>query len=97
MKKRMFTALVHNQNGILTRLMGIFTKHQYQIESLAVAVYPELKEVSKMSVVLEVEDDHRFLQLLKQVNKQIDVLYVSDSPDDHAINRELVYIKKLLI
>ncbi|MCM3575963.1 acetolactate synthase small subunit [Mesobacillus subterraneus] len=98
MKKRMVTTLVHNQNGILSRLMGLFHKHQYRIESLAVAVaYPELKDVSKMSVILEVEDDHKFLQLVKQVNKQVDVLFVTDVTDAQVIERELNMVKKLLV
>jgi acetolactate synthase small subunit len=98
MKKRMVTALVQNQNGIFTRLMGLFHKHQYRIESLAVAVaYPELKDVSKMSVILEVEDDHKFLQLVKQVNKQVDVLFVTDITDELVIERELAVMKKLLV
>jgi acetolactate synthase small subunit len=98
MKKRMITALVHNQNGIFTRLMGMFHKHQYRIESLAVAVaYPELKDVSKMSVIIEVEDDHKFLQLVKQVNKQVDVLFVTDVTDELMIERELDMMKKLLV
>ncbi|MCK6208498.1 acetolactate synthase small subunit, partial [Bacillus infantis] len=88
MKKRRVTALVHNQTGIFTRLMGLFHKHQYRIVSLAVAVaYPELKDVSKMSVVLEVEDEHKFLQLVKQVNKQVDVLFVTDVTDELVIER----------
>jgi acetolactate synthase small subunit len=98
MKKRMVTALVHNQNGIFTRLMGMFHKHQYRIESLAVtSAYPELKEVSKMSVILEVEDDHKFLQLVKQVNKQVDVLFVTDVTDEQVIERELAMMKQLLV
>jgi acetolactate synthase small subunit len=98
MKKRMVTALVQNQNGIFTRLMGMLHKHQYRIESLAVAVaYPELKDVSKMSVVIEVEDDHKFLQLVKQVNKQVDVLFVTDVTDELVIERELAVMKKLLV
>lgn len=97
MKKRMLTAVVHNQNGVLTRLMGLFAKHQFKIESLAVVVYTEVKEISKLSVVMEVENEHKFLQLVKQVNKQIDVLFVTDVSDPNVVSRELAVIKKLLI
>ncbi|MFE8699745.1 acetolactate synthase small subunit [Cytobacillus sp. FJAT-54145] len=97
MKKRMVTALINNQNGVLTRLMGLFTKHQYQIESLAVVVYKEAKEISKMSVIIEVEDEHKFLQFVKQINKQIDVLFVTDVTDEDFIERELSWIKKVLM
>jgi acetolactate synthase small subunit len=96
MKKRMVTVFFLNQNGVLTRLIGLFTKHQFKIDSLAVVVFTEVKEVTKMSVIVEVEDDHKFLQLVKQVNKQIDVFFVTDETDQNVVARELVLINKLL-
>lgn len=96
MKKQMVTALIHNQNGVLSRLISLITKHQFQIESLAV-VCTEVKWVSKMSVTVEVEDDHKFFQLVKQINKQIDVLFVTDTADPNAVVRELESMKKLQI
>lgn len=90
----MFTALVYNQSAVLTRLIGLITKHQFQIDSLSVGV-TEVKEVSQMCVSVEVEDDHKFLQLVKQVNKQIDVLFVSDTTDQNIVAKELELIKEL--
>lgn len=95
MKKKMITALIHNQNGVLTRLMGLFTKHQFQIESLSV-VCTKVKGVSKMSVTIKDVDEHKFLQLVKQINKQIDVLYVTDAANQNVVAEELASIKKLL-
>ncbi|UOE57389.1 acetolactate synthase small subunit [Bacillus sp. CMF12] len=97
MKKRMISVIVYNQNAILTRLMGLFTKHQFQIESLAAAEYKELKEFTKVSIIVEAEDDHKFLQLVKQINKQIDVLSATDITDQNVISRELALIKKVLV
>ena len=98
MRKRMVTVLIHNQNGVLNRLIGLFTKHQFQIVSLAVAVFSEEKEISKMSVILEVESEHehKFLRLVQQVNKQIDVLSVTDITDQNVMDKELALINKLL-
>jgi acetolactate synthase small subunit len=94
----MVTALIHNQNGVLNRLIGLITKHQFQIESLAVVVFSEVKEVSKLSVIVEVdgEREHKFLQLVKLVNKQIDVLFVTDIIDQNVVDRELALINKLM-
>ncbi len=88
--------MVHNQNGVLNRLMGLLTKHQYKLISLAVVVYNEVKDISKVSVIVEAEDDHKFLQLVKLINKQIDVLSITDLTDEHVIDRELLSMKKLL-
>jgi acetolactate synthase I/III small subunit len=93
MNKRMVTAFIHNQNGVLTRLMGLFSKHQFDIESLSVG-YTDVEGVSKMTVLVGVEeDDHKFIQLLKQINKQIDVLFVSDMVDENVTAKELEQIK----
>ncbi|MBX8946769.1 acetolactate synthase small subunit [Lysinibacillus sp. K60] len=94
MKKQRITALIQNQNGILTRLMGLFAKHQFQIENLTVG-YTELEGVSKMTVIVEAKDNHKFLQLLKQINKQIEVLFVTDLTDQQVIEEELALIKEL--
>jgi acetolactate synthase small subunit len=97
MKKRMISVIFHNQNGVLTRLMGLITKYQFQIESLAAAVYTEVREFSKVSIIIAVEDDHKFLQLVKQIDKQIDVISVADTTDQNVISRELALIKNVLI
>lgn len=94
MRRQMVTALIQNQNGVLIRLMGLLAKHQFQIESLSVG-YTEVEGVSKMTVIVEAEDDHKFLQLLKQVNKQIEVLFATDITDQHVIDKELALIKEL--
>ncbi|WP_404358890.1 acetolactate synthase small subunit [Cytobacillus firmus] len=97
MKKRMISVIVQNQNGVLTRLMGLITKYQFQIESLGAAVYTEVREFSKVSIIIAVEDDHKFLQLVKQIDKQIDVISVADLTDQNVISRELALLKKVLI
>jgi acetolactate synthase small subunit len=81
MRKRIVTAFIYNQNGVLTRLMGLFSKHQFDIENLSVA-YTDVAGVSKMTVLVRVEEnDHKFKQLVKQINKLIDVLFVADMED----------------
>jgi acetolactate synthase I/III small subunit len=92
MSKRNVTAFIHNQNGVLTRLMGLFTKHQFQIESLSLGL-TEVDGVSKMTVLVGVEDDHKFIQLVKQLNKQIDVLFVTDKVDENIVAKELAQLK----
>lgn len=74
--------------------MGLFAKHHFQIENLSVG-YTELEGVSKMTVIVETKDNHKFLQLLKQVNKQIEVLFATDITDQHVIDKELALIKEL--
>ncbi|MFD2445511.1 acetolactate synthase small subunit [Bacillus sp. CGMCC 1.16607] len=94
MKRRLVTALVHNQNGVLPRLTGLITKHQFHIESFSVG-NTEMDDVSKMTFLVIAPDDHKFKQLIKQLNKQIDVLEISDVTDEDVVARELALIKVL--
>lgn len=92
--KRIVTATVNNQTGVLNRITGLFTKRQFNIESITVG-HTETEGVSKMTFVVNVEDDRQIEQLIKQLNKQIDVLKVSDITDQAIVARELALIKVL--
>ncbi|MET3697228.1 acetolactate synthase small subunit [Bacillus oleivorans] len=94
MKKRIVTAFVLNQSGVLNRVTGLFTKRQFNIESITVG-HTETEGVSRMTFVVYVEDDRQIEQLIKQLNKQIDVLKVSDITDQAIVARELALIKVL--
>ena len=90
--KRIVTATVHNRSGVLNRVTGLLAKRQFNIESISVG-RTETEGVSKMTFVVEVEDDRKLEQLTKQLNKQIDVLKVSDITDKAIVARELAMVK----
>ncbi|WP_349409251.1 acetolactate synthase small subunit [Pseudalkalibacillus sp. SCS-8] len=94
MKRRIVTATVLNHSGVLNRVTGLFTKRHFNIESITVG-HTESEGVSKMTFVVNVEDDRQIEQLLKQLNKQIDVLKVSDITNQAIVARELALIKVL--
>lgn len=90
--KRIITATVQNRCGVLNRVTGLLQKRQFNIESISVG-RTETDQVSKMTFVVDVEDDQKLEQLTKQLNKQIDVLKVSDITDKAIVVRELALIK----
>lgn len=90
--KRIITATVQNRSGVLNRVTGLLLRRQFNIESISVGP-SETEGVSKMTLVVEVEDDQRLEQVTKQLNKQIDVLKVSDITDKAIVARELALIK----
>ena len=92
MKRRIITARVLNSSGVLNRITGVFTKRQFNIESITVG-HTETEGVSKMTFVVSVEDAGKLEQLIKQLNKQIDVLKVTDITDQAIVARELALIK----
>lgn len=90
--KRIVTATVNNQAGVLNRVTGLFSKRQFNIESITVG-HTEAPGVSKMTFVVHVESKQDAEQLTKQLHKQIDVLKVSDITDQAVVARELALVK----
>ncbi|MBB6454124.1 acetolactate synthase-1/3 small subunit [Salirhabdus euzebyi] len=90
--KRIITATVQNRSGVLNRITGLLQKRQFNIESISVG-RTETDSISRMTFVVEVADSQKLEQLMKQLNKQIDVLKVSDITDKAIVARELALIK----
>lgn len=85
------TALVKNESGVLSRLSGLFARRGFNIDSLAVGETKNPK-YSRMSIV--VKGDKEVLdQVVKQLNKQVDVISVKDLSDKKHVERELSLIK----
>lgn len=90
--KRIITATVQDRSGVLNRVTGLLVRRQFNIESISVGP-TEIDGISKMTLVVEVEDEQKLEQVTKQLNKQIDVLKVSDITDKAIVARELALIK----
>ncbi|MFP4135888.1 MAG: acetolactate synthase small subunit [Candidatus Acetothermia bacterium] len=85
------TALVKNKSGVLSRLSGLFARRGFNIDSLAVGETKDPK-YSRMSIV--VKGDKGVLdQVVKQLNKQVDVVSVKDLSETAHVERELSLIK----
>jgi len=89
--KHTVAVLVENKPGVLTRVAGLFSRRGFNIESLAVGV-TENADTSRMTIVVS-GDDNVLEQVMKQLNKLIDVIRVSDIPPEDSVNRELALIK----
>ncbi|WP_182274781.1 acetolactate synthase small subunit [Bacillus velezensis] len=90
--KRIITLTVVNRSGVLNRITGLFTKRHYNIESITVG-HTETSGVSRITFVVHVEGENDVEQLTKQLNKQIDVLKVTDITNQSIVQRELALIK----
>jgi len=90
-KKRTLIALVEDKPGVLNRVVSLFRRRGYNIQSLAVGG-SERTGLSRMSFVV-VGDSAVVEQVRKQLDKLIDVVKVSDITDMDAVFRELALIK----
>ncbi|MBP2031246.1 acetolactate synthase-1/3 small subunit [Methanohalophilus levihalophilus] len=83
--------LVENKFGVLSRVSGLFSRRGYNIDSLAVGI-TEDPNISRMTIVVR-GDDHVLEQVIKQLNKLIDVIRVMDLGAEESVERELALIK----
>ena len=91
MKPHTLSVLVENRPGVLSRVSGLFTRRGFNIESLAVGTCEE-PDMSRMTIVVN-GDDAQVEQVIKQLNKLIDVVKVSDITEMETVDRELALIK----
>lgn len=90
--KGILTLLVNNTPGVLNRITNLFSKRNYNIESITVG-HSEQEGISRITVVVQVDDENVIEQMTKQLNKQIDVLKVMDISNQAIVARELALLK----
>ncbi len=83
--------LLENKPGALLRVTGVLSARGYNIESLTVAKTLD-PELSRMTIVVDVEDRIR-AQVIKQINKLVNVLQATDMTESPAVIRELVLVR----
>src|SRR5579872_1881346 len=88
---QLISLLLENKPGALMRVTGLLSQRGYNIESLTVARTLD-PEVSRMTIVVGVED-HQRQQVIKQMNKLINVLQATDLTESPAVVRELVLVR----
>jgi acetolactate synthase-1/3 small subunit len=82
---------MENEAGALSRVAGLFSARGYNIESLTVAP-TEDATLSRMTIVTRGSEEV-IEQIVKQLNKLIDVVKILDLSDGSHIERELMLVK----
>ena len=93
MRRAVFSILVDNSSGVLSRVAGLFSRRGYNIDSLTVGETLDPK-LSRMTITVTGDDDI-LEQIEKQLAKLIDVKEIVELPHDESVCRELVLIKVL--
>ena len=89
--RHVIAVIVENEFGVLSRVSGLFSGRGYNIESLCVAP-TEDPSLSRMTIVTS-GDDRVIEQILKQLNKLINVYKVFDLTEGPAVHRALMLLK----
>ncbi len=89
--RHIISVLLENEAGALSRVAGLFSARGFNIESLTVAATND-STLSRMTIV-SIDDDNIIEQVVKQLNKLIDVVKVTDLTATEHIERELLLVK----
>lgn len=79
---------VENKFGVLARVAGLFARRGFNIESLAVAPTDD-EDLSRITVVVDVESAP-LEQVVKQLDKLVNVVEIRELHPEHSVERELV-------
>lgn len=90
--RRIITATVYNNSGVLNRFSGVLTRRQVNIDSISVGP-TEQENISRITIIVQIDNLSESEQITKQLNKQVDVIKVSDITDEPHLERELALIK----
>jgi acetolactate synthase I/III small subunit len=85
------SVLVENRPGVLTRVAGMFARRNYNIHSLAVGPTDD-DRVSRLTLVVGTEAV-QLEQIIKQLNKLVNVLKIVELEAGDTVERELQLVK----
>ncbi len=89
--QHILVALLQDRSGVLNRVVSLFRRRNFNIDSLTVG-RTERPHVSRMTVVVDAENTD-VEQVIKQLYKVVEVLKVSDVTHDPSVVSELALIK----
>ena len=91
LEKRCISAYVENQIGVLAKISGLFAGKNYNLDTLTVGE-TEDPTMSRMTIELTC-DDLTYEQIIKQLNRSVEVIKVIDFTDMPITKKELLFIK----
>jgi acetolactate synthase-1/3 small subunit len=89
--RHVLSVLVENHSGVLSKVSGLFSRRGYNIDSLSVGT-TEDPSISRITIVVY-GDNAIIEQIIKQLNKLVDVIKVLILSHDDAVYREIALIK----
>ena len=89
--KHTISILVENKTGVLQRIAGLFTRRDFNIDNISVGKTSE-ENISRITITT-IGDDKTLEQIIKQLNKLIEVIKVREMKPDNTIRRQLALVK----
>jgi acetolactate synthase-1/3 small subunit len=89
--KHTISILVENKTGVLQRIAGLFTRRDFNIDNITVGKTAD-SNISRITITTY-GDDKTLEQIIKQLNKLIEVIKVREMKPENTIRRQLALIK----
>lgn len=91
MMRHVIAVLIENESGALSRVAGLFSARGYNIESLTVAPTND-PTLSRITIVTS-GTERVIEQIIKQLNKLVEVVRLTDLSEISCIEREIMLVK----
>jgi len=85
------SVLVENKFGVLTRIAGMFSGRGFNIDTLNVG--PTLDPVTSRMTIVVRGDDLVLDQVVKQLNKLVEIIEIQDFREGEYVDRELLLVR----
>ena len=89
--RHIISVLLENESGALSRVAGLFSARSFNIESLSVA--PSEDETTSRMTIVTSGNDSVIEQIVKQLDKLIDVIEVTEITSKEHLEREIAFVK----
>ncbi len=90
-KRKVFSLLVENTPGVVSRISGLFSRRGFNIEGFSVGVTADSR-YTRVTIVSSGD-----LLVLEQIEKQLakleDIVDIKELKDGESVNRELILVK----
>ena len=93
MQKYILSVMVKNNSGVLARVASLFGRRGFNIDSLTVSATTD-PTISRMSIIVQ-GDEATLEQIIKQVSKLEEAIWVEQLWEDESYCKELVFVKVL--
>ena len=90
-KTQVVSAIVENKPGVLHSVANLFRRRNFNIESITVGA-TESKDLARITITVNA-DEKTLDQVVKQLNKLVDVVKVAELDPDNIVTRELALVK----
>lgn len=90
-KTRVVSAIVENKPGVLHSVSNLFRRRNFNIESITVGPTEE-RDLSRITITVTA-DEKTLDQVVKQLDKLVDVVGVAELAPDNIVTRELALVK----